>query len=646
LGVELSLVDTVSPIEVQEEIDRGRERLSAFREFRLKSLRAYVGPHYDRGGSDVGAEPLNMTYNAIRVLVPTLVLNFPKHVVATPYIQAKQYADLLSLALEQHDRKINIRDTYRRVIVDGLFALGILKTGLAQSDSVYALDDEQWISQGEIYTEAVDFDDWIVDPKSREHMFRDARFMGHKLTVPRRMLLDSGLYNNDLIERLPTGGSVSEGRNKAQTLSQKHIQREELSDLEDDVEIYEVWVPSANAVVTVPASKDTKFDDYLRVADYYGVKEGPYTLLSFSPAVPGNPLPVALTSVWYDLHILGNLMAKKIIDQAQRQKSLLAYKRAAVDDAEEIKNAGDGEGIAVDDPSAVTALNLGGQLNSNETHLAQLMGWFNMMAANPEQVGGQNIDAKSATAASILQNNANVGLSDMKDMVYVMAAEEARKRAWYLHTDPMIKLPMTKRQMMPPQVVVGPMGPIMAPPMMQDVQVILTPEARSGDFMDFNFSIQPESMGRLDSKVRLQQEISFCTQILPAVMAAAQESMALGIPLNAVGLLIQMGRDMGLETIDQIIFDPAFQQQMLMQQMMGPSIQGSKGEMAPANSGLTPSILQNGQPGQVGASPFQGPGTAMQKNAQSGSNGAQRMLRTEIGRSLSAPKPGPVSSLV
>lgn len=643
----MSLVDTVSPIDVQEEIDRGRERLSAFRDFRLKTLRAYVGPHYDRAGSDVGAEPLNMTYNAIRILVPTLVLNFPKHTVTTPYMDAKQYAELLSLALEQHDRKINIRDTYRRVIVDALFTLGILKTGLAQSDSVYALDDQQWISQGEIYTEAVDLDDWIVDPKSREHMFRDARFMGHRLTVPRRMLLDSGLYNNDLIERLPQAGTIPETRDKAQTLSQKHIQQENLGDFEDDVEIYEIWVPSANAIITVPASKDTKFDDYLRVADYYGVKEGPYTLLSFSPAVPGNPLPVPLTSVWYDLHVLGNMMAKKIIDQAQRQKSLLAYKRAAVDDAEEIKNAADGEGIAVDDPSAVAALNLGGQLNSNETHLAQLMGWFNMMAANPDQVGGQNIDAKSATAASILQNNANVGLSDMKDMVYVMASDEARKRAWYLHTDPMIKLPLTQRQQTPPQIVMGPGGqPIIAPPSMQDVQVFLTPEARSGDFMDFNFSIQPESMGRLDSKVRLQQEISFMTQVMPAVATAAQVMMSLGIPFNATGMLIQSGKDMGIDNIDQIIFDPAFQQQMLMQQMMGPPMQGSKGEAVPGNPGLAPAIAQNGQPGQVQGSPFQSPQGAMLQGAQGGANESQRMIRSEISRSLAAPKPGPVSSLV
>ena len=632
----MAYIDDVSPRDFMEQVRKGRERLSAFREMRVKTIKAYVGPHYDKGSDNVGSESLNMIFNAVRVLVPTIVLNFPKHTITSPYLAAKDYAHLLGLALEQHDKKINIRDTYRRVIVDAMFTLGILKTGLAQSDSVYAIDDQQWISSGEVYTEAVDFDDWVVDPRCREHMFRDARFMGHRLVVPRSMLLDSGLYDNDLVERLPSADSPTKQQTKAEEISKRHIEPSELSDFEDDVEIFEIWVPSANAIVTVPGD-DESFDDYLRVTDYYGVKEGPYTLLSFTPAVPGNPLPIPLTSVWYDLHMLGNMMAKKIIDQAQRQKSIVAYKRSAADDMDEVKNAGDGEAVAVDDPSAVAALNLGGQLNSNEAHMNQLMNWFNMMAANPEQIGGQQVQANSATAANILQQNANVGLADMKDMVYVMAADEARKRAWFFHTDPLMKIPLVERQKMPPQLIMGPMGmPIVQPPTQQEVQVILTPEARNGDFMDFTFRIQPESMGRLDSKTRLQQEIQFATQIMPAVMTAAQVAMGLGIPLNAVELMIRMGRDMGLEDLDEIIYDPQFQQQMMMQQAMGPQMAPSKGQLPGQPNPNLNATLQNGQPGNVMGTP-PNPAMLQRQDQQAGAADAQRMTRLALGHALAQP---------
>jgi hypothetical protein len=97
------------------------------------------------------------------------------------------------------------------------------------------------------------------------------------------------------------------------------------------------------------------FEDYLRVDDYYGVKEGPYTLLTLTPPVPGNPLPVPSVGIWNDLHVLANRMAKKIIEQAERQKDVMAYRAAAADDAEELRNASDGESVKVDDPRPSTS---------------------------------------------------------------------------------------------------------------------------------------------------------------------------------------------------------------------------------------------------------------------------------------------------
>lgn len=641
----MSYTDEISPQRLQQTVQRGAKRLANFRAARLHYIKEYVGQYYDSTEGMVGTKALNLIFNAIRVLVPTMVMNFPKHTIETPYLAVRQYANLLGLALDQHDQKINICDTYRRVIVDAIFTLGIMKTGLAQSDSVYAFDDDMGQNQvdnGTVYTEAVDFDNFVVDPGCKQYLFKDANFMGDKICLPRQMLLDSGLYNNDLVEKLPRAGDkVQEGR--AADVSMKGIEEDENYDLQDEVEVYEIWVPSANAILTVPAAKDVTFDEYLRVADYYGVKEGPYTFLALTPPVPNNPLPIPMVGVWYDLHILANRMAKKIIEQAERQKDLVAYKRTSADDAEALKDAGDGEAVAVDDPDGVKVVSYGGQQNSNENHLGALENWFNMMAGNPAQVGGQNIEAKSATAANILQQNSGIGLEDMKDMVYRAAAGEARKRAWYFHTDPLMQVPLTQRQMMPGGIQIGPDGvPWMQPPSMQDVQVILTPEQKSGSYIDFVFKIEPESMGRVDSKVRLQQELAFCQQVLPAVMAAAQVGMALGMPLNVQAMLIRIAKDMGITWLDEVLYDPAFQQQMAQQLMMGTQggATAGKGQAAPQqpNSGLMNAQLQNGQPGQVQAPP---PGQQQQQNmgAQAGAEESQRF----IGRSMnSALRPMPV----
>lgn len=624
----------VSPQKLQEASTRGFKRLANFRHARVHFISESVGPYYDKSSGEIGANPLNLLFNAIRILVPTMVMNFPKHTIMTPYLQVRQYANMLGLALDQHDQKIDICNIYRRCIVDALFTLGIMKTGLAQSDSVYALSDEEGhIDGGTVYTECVDFDNFVVDPNSREHMFRDATFMGDRITVPRRALLESGLYRNDLIERLPRAGEEKNDR-RAYGLSMKNINIDDNASLEDDVEIVELWIPSANAVVTVPGGEDVTFDDFLRVDDYYGVKEGPYTLLGLMPPVPGNPLPVQFIGVLYDLHVLANRMAKKIIEQAERQKDVVTYKRSAADDAEEIKNAGDGEGIAVEDPDAVKVLSLGGQQNSNEQHLSNLQNWFNMMAANPEQIGGQNVQANSATAAQILQQNASIGLEDMKDLVYQAAAGEARRRAWYFHTDPLMQIPLTERQPTPPQL--DPMTGFMTPPTMQEVQVMLTPEARSGDFIDFTFRIEPESMGRVDSKVRLAQAMDLAQKILPAAMAAAQVAMSLGVPFSAKAFILRMAKDAGIEWMDEVFYDPEFQMQMQQQLMMGPQVGPSKGV-----PNLNPQIAQNGQPANVMAGqPSQQ--QQMNQTSQEGANDAQRMIRVGMAHAFElGPSPKP-----
>jgi hypothetical protein len=631
----------LDPKKVQEHAHQGVRRLSNFRNARIMFLRNYVGQYYDQDRGEVGGEALNLIFNAIRSLLPNIVMSYPEHNVRSRYVAYKDYAELLSLALSQHDQETRIADVYRRAITDAIFTLGILKTGIAESDTVYAIDSDDQVDTGQVYTEAVDFDNFVVDPYARDHLFRDAAMMGDRICVPRQTLLESGLYDNALIERLPSAGKNAGGNNKeASSLSMKQLQPSS-ENLQDEVEIIELWLPDAEAVVTIPGDESVKFKDYLRADDYYGPDEGPYTLLALTPPVPGNPLPVPAVGVWNDLHTLSNRMAKKVIDQAERQKDVVGYRRAAADDAQEALDAGDGDAIAMDDPEGISVHSFGGQKNSNEQHLGQLMGWFNMMAANPQYTSGQSSSADSATEARILSNNANVGLEDMKGLVYDMSAREARKRAWYFHTDPLIDVPLIRREHVPPQYELTDSGPMMMEPgRIEDRQVRLTPEARQGDFLDFHFDIEPESMGRKDQATRFQEFMDFATKIMPATMSAAQTAQALGIPFSAKQFLIKAAKERGIEWMDEVFYDPEFQQQMMAQMMQLPGPEGSQGQMqkskqpSPMNANAGPQdqtddlmtqILQNGQPGGVQNSPS--PGQQERQQSQAAANPYQSLLK-------------------
>lgn len=619
----------ISPKKLMQAREQGTKRMANARASRLMFLRQFCGQYYDADHGTVGSEPLNLIFNAIRVLVPNLVFNHPVHNVTTKFAAQRNYAEMLGMALCQQDKQLKMKEKYRRWIVDGIFQLGILKTGVCDSGTSIGFSPDDRIDPGTVYTENVDFDNFVFAPNA--HSLEESLFLGDRVRVPRVMLLDSGLYKNDQIERLPSANSDNEKRDRVEQLSARGLTPSEIEDVEDEVEIFELWVPRAKAIVTVPGC-DSGFttDDFLRVHDYYGPDDGPYTFLRMTPPVPNNPLPISMVGIWHDLHIMANRMVKKIMDQADRQKDLIGYKRSAADDAQEALEASDGEAIAMDDPDGVKTFSFGGQQTSNEQHVQQLQMWFNMMAGNPEGMSGMSMNAKSATEANMLQANAQTSLEDMKDMVYGGVAEEGRKRAWYLHTDPMIEVPLIRRIHQPAQFQQTPNGPMMSqPPQQQEVQVFLTPEARCGDFLDFTFEIEPESMARVDSQKRLATAMEFAVKILPAAASAAQTCAMMGVAFSFPRFATLMAKEAGIKWMDEVFMDPEYQQQMMLMMMRGPQQDQSKGQAAPQAGGGLPGIMQNGQPPGVGAT--MAPDQQAASFAQTGANAGQAGLPTKQG---------------
>lgn len=605
----------IGPRRVQLAAHAGFKRMRNFRSARLMFIRSFVGPYYDKDHGNVGAEPLNLIFNAIRVLVPNLVSNFPKHNVATEFLAYREYANLLGLALDFNSKQIEIVETYRRWIVDALFTMGILKTGIADSGKAINFGDNFIIDPGEIYTANVDFDNFTFDPTIRGDL-REAAFMGDRIIVPRREVLESGLYNNALVEQLPNVHARPEsGRGRSVSdLSRSNIGTDAF--LEQEIELLELWVPAANAIVTVPGASNVFFEDYLRVDDHDGDSTGPYTFLSFTPPVPNNPLPIAMVGIWQDLHTMANKMAVKIMDQASRQKDITVYKPSAADDAVELRDASDGDAVAVEDPDGVRVMSYGGQARSNEGHVIMLQSWFNMMAANPQGIGGQDLRADSATEANILNQNANIGLSDMNDLIYIAGAKEARKRAFLMHTDPLINIPLVTRE--PLQLAGG--------TQMQEVQVFLTPEARRGDFFDFAFEFQQDSMKKVDHTVRLQRAFDFGVRILPTAVNAAVMASQVGIPFNLPVYLRKMAEAAGIDWLDEVFFDPNFQQRIQFILANSPQFQNSGGQLSKPGSNVNLGILQNGQDPQAGAAP-KSADAQFRGSAQVGAADGQRAIR-------------------
>ena len=599
---------------LQQSALNGFRRLRDFRSARLMFIKAYTGQYYNQNHGTLGREPLNMAFTAVRALVPNIVTRNPKTVISSDYLMYRQYGELLGMGVDYTAKKQKLAKTLQRGLVDAIFTMGIFKTSLVDSGSLVYFGDEG-VDPGAIDIDTVDFDNFTFDPLTRR--LDRASFLGEKIRVERDMLLASGLYNNEVIERLPSSLDVELDHQKnVRNLSDSQMNRRLMDKLHDYVDLLELWLPGPNVLVTLPY-KSACHDKFLREENYYGPEDGPYTFLTLTPPVPDNPLHVPLAGIWHDLHIIGNRIAKKALDQAEAQKDILGYQSTRADDAQEIVDAKNLAAVRMDDPASAQVFSIGGQNNKNMEMTAQISQWFDQFSGNTSMLAGTQVQTNVATVANIMNQNAMTGVTYMKNEAYEATKDIMRKIAWYLHTDPIIQLPLIERRSTSAEYdVTATEIKMVRPARVEEVQVFLTPEVRGGDFLDFAFDIEPDSMAPINWQLRNQQLEVLAVKILPAAANAAMIAAQVGTPFSLQRFLSRWAKANNIEWLDEIFEMPELTAMMAAVAKQGP--QAQKGIASAAGT------AQN--KGAVTAKTTPAPQTQERQQAQSGANQSQASL--------------------
>lgn len=534
-------------------VKQGFERNKRHRRARAMFIREYVGKYYASEYGLTGDEPINLIFNTIRATVPNLVMKSGVNKVGCEIVEYRQYAYLLGLALNKLDIQIKTKDTLRASIVDAFFMMAINKTGLAGGGQILNFGDI-FVDEGQVYTDLVDFDDFTADPSCKD--YRKAAFLGDRNRIPRQILLDDDEFDHDLVMKMPKSFHPN-AKDKVEALTRRGISDSEMYELQDFVDVVEVFVPGANALITIPDPSQKIFDEYLAARDYYGPKEGPYSILALTQPVPGNPFPVAPVGVHFDLHRMANKMMVKNMNQADREKSIAIVDPAGADEAEDIRTTEDG-GTVMGNPDTVKVITYGGNNVKSEQMLQQCQIWHNYMSGNPDQMSGLVSNAESATQANILQANATITIEDAREMIYDFAADTAGKRAWYIHTDPFMDFMLARRK-----------------PGGEYEQLQLTPEQRDGDFLDYTFTLKARSMSRLDPAVRTKRIVEFGTNVVPSIMNTAMVAQQMGRQFNAESALTDIAEEMGIfDDVQDWFDDPNFMQQIQLVMAMNPQPAG------------------------------------------------------------------------
>lgn len=554
--------ESVSPRKIQLVVKKGFDRMQNYRRASAMFVKEFAGHYYRQEKGLTGEEPINLIFHTIRTMVPNLVMKNPVNKIITPYIPHKEYAELLGLGVTEVEKQIKLKQTLRAWITSAFFGWGIIKVALAAKGQMIKFGDVD-VDPGQVYAELVDLDDFVIDPICK--VWSQSMFFGHRTTVPRQLLLDVDLYDHDGVIELPSSKAIS-SQDTVASLTQQTSGTEEMRSLQDFVDVVELYVPEADALITIPDPAQKRTEKYLGITDYYGPKDGPYIDLSFTPPVRNNPLPIPPVSVIYDLHRMANRTFKKVMNQADAQKDVLLYNPINADMAQDIVDAKDGDVIASPNPKDAMMYSYGGQNRDNVQMLQQLHIWFNYLAGNPDQMAGNVTPGTkgtktTATLSSILQSNASVSIEDARDILYDRTAEISKRIAWYLHTDPLIDQTLMKRTS----------GN-------KEIQLRLTPEQRRGNFLEFTFNIVERSMSRLDPTIRSKRIMEFGTNILPAAANTAMIMMQIGRPFNLEAYLTRMADELGIfEDVQDFFHDPQFQERLQLYMAMGPQNQGKAG---------------------------------------------------------------------
>jgi hypothetical protein len=589
---------------LQRAVELGWKRMEPMREARLKFISQYVGPFYGKqtgkeGSDERKASPVNLMFKAISTLVPNLVYREPMAMLTTDTMAFRQYAGMLELAVNHAVRMVKLCATLRDIVTDALFAAGFAKCGIGVSDLTLDLEGRT-MDIGAPFVERVDPDDMILDPAARE--WKGMSFVGNRFRVPKQDAIAAGVYDPADIERYCEESKAK--RNEVASLSgDATVLDAYYGEVAEYIDLCEIYLPTQQLIVTLPWGCECKPDKPLRIVEWQGPKEGPYHMLKFA-SVPNNVLPIAPASVWSLLHELANKVARKVARQAGRMKSVLAYDGTAVEDAAELADADDGETVRVDNINGIKEVSYGGTNDAAYQFMDWIQTHFSQASGNIDLLAGATADQNTLGQSELLNNNQQIVLKDMQNQVYNFTGELMATLAFYIHTDPLIDLMLTKR-------VLG-----------EDVQVRYTPEMREGVWLDYNLKTRPYSMAQVDPNVVVRRIMDFISQGIPAL---AQGAAAFGAGLNVEGAARLILERMGVEEADEIINSPALHQVLAQKTMAllasGVAPDGKAGgpqqQPGPQVPGAPPpGAVRPVQPNPWGTAPVGGVSPQQEQNSQ------------------------------
>jgi len=469
--------------------------------------------------------------------------------------------------------------------MDSFFSMGIVKVYTADAGLVELEGEDAWVDPGKPFAENISLDDFCYDTTASE--WRKSSFALNKYRISREKVLNDGAYNKKVAEELDVvsqypGWNADSGEVPIREMLKSETQE---AGIEPMIDLMDVWLPKDKLVVTLPVGKNT---EPLRVVEWEGPENGPFHTLSLTCEVPDNIMPVSPAMNLKPLHDLINGLLRKQRRQAQRQKDIPFYQAGHQDDARRIEKASDGEWTRVDNPDSVNVMKMGGVDPQNQAFSHSMKDTYDRMAGNLQMMAGLGPQSDTLGQDKLIHGAVTKREANMQYRVVDFTSRICRDLGSLLWHDQVLEIP-------------------------QDfetsgikVRADWTPEVREGDFIDYNFEIEPFSMMYKSPSERMQGISSFVTQIALPMEGMMQQY---GGTIDIQELVEMYAELMDMPRLKQIVkFEepkddrpgPTPQQPAKASHTVRESVRRSvpTGGTAESRSNVMQQVLQGGQPNQ------------------------------------------------
>ena len=526
-----SVVDIFRP-KSHKSVKTAYRNLDDFRQKRVQLIKEYVGSYYSNNGSE-WEMPVNMMALTVDIYLMHLAGNNPRVILPTDRQELMPYlADLEAIANKQLD-KMHFDTTIRRWIMDAFFCLGVIKTGIVNAEMIELIPGEPQPGQ-EFFCEVVDFDDFVFDTEAK--WWDKINFIGDRYRVDYEALMDDPSFDSTAKNAIqPQSRDTFQDSPQEQTraIGNDMYTSDENSNQDGykrQVNIWDICLPEEGLIVTFTDESD--IEKPLKVVEWDGTSTSPYHTLYFTE-VPNNCMPLAPGSLLRSLNKSINACYRKLVSQADRQKTLSLYRAGQNDDAEKIQRASDGDMVPVDDPQTVTQVSFGGPEQGNLAFSQLLRDVFSTQAGNLDALGGLGPQAETYRQDAMIANTVSKKAAKMQTAVVDKTVDVVREILFRIWEDPINEYEASRQ-------IDGTEVSILAQ---------LTPGERPFSWEHVNVKIEPYSMQYRSPQERAGEISQLMTQMVFPILPILQEQ---GINLNAQNLFQYLSKYMDLPELNNI----------------------------------------------------------------------------------------------